>query len=146
MAPAFAGDPVYGTWTVDVARSQYAAAADICYVTTLEDLGNGKFRLTSTRKRANGEVARQDTVSAFDGGDHPDGSGGTTAFTRIDEHRYVMVLKDHGTPLATVMRTISDDGRTMTDVANGSKDGKPFHETLVFERKDSSCEATPQNK
>lgn len=146
--PALAADAVFGTWTLDPARStpQAGLAADVCYVTTLEDVGSGKFRLNTVRIHGDGTTARQDAVFAFDGGDHPNGLGDglTTAFTRIDEHRYAMVLKDHHKAIATVMRTISDDGVTMTSVGNGAMNGKPFHETLVFARKDSTCEAPKQ--
>ena len=142
---ALAADPVFGTWTWDAAHSHAESADDTCYVTALEDLGNGKFRETTTRVRSNGEVIRQDTISAFDGGDHPNGLDGTTAFTRIDAQRYVMVYKERGKAFSTAVRTISADGNTMTHVGDGTVKGKAFHDALVFERKDSTCE-TPNHK
>ncbi len=146
--PALAADAVFGTWTLDPARSSPPAgmAADVCYVTTLEDVGNGKFRVTTMRVHGDGTTARQDAVFAFDGGDHPNGLGDglTTAFTRIDDYRYAMVLKDHRKAIATVMRTISADGSAMTQIGDGAINGKPFHEALVFARKYSTCEAPKQ--
>lgn len=146
--PAVAADPVFGTWTLDPARSspQAGLAADVCYVTMLEDVGGGKFRVNTQRIHGDGTTARQDAVFAFDGGDHPNGLGDglTTAFTRIDEHRYAMVLKDHRKAIATVMRTIAADGTSMTQIGDGAINGKPFHEALVFVRKDSTCEAPKQ--
>jgi hypothetical protein len=135
-----AADPLFGTWTL-VSQAN-SAAADRCYVTSLEDLGNGKFHETSTRVRFSGEVVKQDTISAFDGADHPSGLGAgiTAAFDRIDQNRYVILVKKDGVNFTTVMRTVSDDGNSMTQVANGSVNGKPFSETLVFARKDSTCD------
>lgn len=142
--PAAATDPVFGTWTW-VPDGDAGSATDKCYVTSMEDLGNGKFRETSTRVRANGKVVKQDTVSAFDGFDHPSGLGNgmTAAFNRIDQNRYAITLKKDGKSLATVMRTVSADGNGMTQVVNGTADGKPFSEIQVFARKDGSCEGTP---
>lgn len=144
MLPAAAADPVFGTWTW-IPDGDAAAVPDKCYVTSLEDLGNGKFRETSTRVRTNGAVVKQDTVSAFDGFDHPSGLGDgmTAAFNRIDANRYAITLKKSGKSLATVMRTVSADGNAMTQVVNGSVDGKPFSEIQVFARKNSTCEAAP---
>ncbi len=140
-APAVAADPIYGTWTW---LPQGNAGPDKCYVTSLEDLGNGKFRETSTRVRLNGEVVKQDTVSAFDGFDHPSGMGNgmTAAFNRVDANRYAITLKKAGQSLATVMRTVSPDGNTMTQMVNGTMNGKPFSETQVFVRENSTCDAT----
>jgi hypothetical protein len=139
-----AGDAGFGDWRLDPARTAGSSAQTYtCYVERLDDLGNGKFRETSTRVRADGSVIRQETVSAFDGGDRANGlgDGQTTAFTRIDDRRYAMVFKDHGKGLGTAMRTISGDGGTMTHVGNGTLKGKPFRETLVFAHEEADCEA-----
>jgi hypothetical protein len=130
-------DPVIGTWTLSVKQSK---SDDVCYVTTLEDLGNGKFREAITRLRPGGETIRQDAIFAFDSLDHPSGPTTSTAFTRIDDRRYVMVLKDHGKTVSNVMRTVTDDDNTMLHAENGTRNGRPYRADFVFERRDSSCE------
>lgn len=142
--PAAAGDPVFGTWTLDVVRSK--GTVFTCYVTSLEDLGNGKFRETTSGLANDGSKVSQEAVMAFDGGDHPNGFGAelTTSFTRIDEQRYMLVYKNRHKVYSMVMRTISADGRTMIDTGDGTRGGKPFHTELVFTRRKTSCEPKPK--
>lgn len=132
--PAMAADPVFGTFTLDTAQS---TGGETCQVMTLDDLGNGKFRLTSVTVDGDGAALRQDGIFAFDGLDHPDGAGGTLAFTRIDDLRYAVVIK--GVTRATAMRTLSDDEGIMSEVADGVSDGKRFHALRVYLRRDSQC-------
>lgn len=129
-----AADPVFGSFTLDAAQS---TGSERCAVMALEDLRGGKFRLTGVRVNADGHLTRQDGVFAFDGGDHPDGAGGTAAFARIDAQRYVVVTK--GTVHATAMRTLTDDGAMMTEIADGTDDGDAFHASRVYTRGAGTC-------
>ena len=133
--PAVAADPFFGSFTLDAARS---TSGESCAVLTLEDLGKDKFRLTGVSVAGDGSVNRQDGVFAFDGGAHPQGKG-TLAFTRIDEHRYAVVTK--GAEQSTAVRTLSDDGATMVENADGVRDDEPFHATRVFSRGSGTCDA-----
>ncbi len=126
---------MFGSFTLDAAHS---TGGERCAVMTLEDLGNGKFRLTGVRVGASGNAVRQDGIFAFDGGDHPDGAGGSLAFTRVDEQRYVVVSK--GPVRATAMRTLTDDGATLTENADGIDDGDAFHASRVYTRGTGTCE------
>lgn len=139
--PASAADPVFGSWTLDTTRSKGQTFS--CYVTTLDDLGNGKFRETATGLHRDGGTFHQDAIMAFDGGDHPNGFGEglTTSYTRIDDQRYMMVFKDHHKTYAMVMRTVSPDGKSMLDTGDGSIKGKPYHTELLFARRKGECEA-----
>lgn len=138
-APAFADDPAFGSFTLDPARS---TGGDVCAVTNLEDLGGGKFHMTAVRVTADGKMQHQDGVFAFDGGDHPvalaDGTGGSLAFLRIDDHRYIVVSK--GTVRSTAMRTLSADGAVMTETIDGTDDDEAFRASRVYVRGTGSCE------
>jgi hypothetical protein len=138
-APAVAADAVFGSFTLDPARS---SGGEVCAVTSLEDLGGGKFHLTETRVTAAGKVERRNGVFAFDGGEHPvalaDGIG-RLSFLRIDEHRYVVVSL--GSRHATAMRTLTDDGAIMTETEDGVDDDEAFHALRVWVRGSGSCEA-----
>jgi hypothetical protein len=136
-APALADDPVFGSFTLDPARS---TGGDVCAVMSLEDLGGGKFHMTAVRVAANGKTGHQDGVFAFDGGDHADGAGGSLAFLRIDPQRYVVVSK--GAVRSTAMRTLSADGAVMTEIADGTDDDEAFRASRVYVRGAGSC-ATP---
>jgi hypothetical protein len=133
-APAFADDPVFGSFTLDPARS---TGGDVCATASLEDLGGGKFRMTAVRVGADGKAQHQEGVFAFDGGD-ADGTGGSLAFLRIDPQRYVVVSK--GTVRSTAMRTLSDDGAVMTERVDGTDDGDAFRASRVYIRGTGSCE------
>jgi len=130
-----ADDPVFGSFTLDAVHS---TGGERCAVFSLDDLGNGKFRYSETRVPAEGVVQHHDGIFAFDGGDHSDGAGGTAAFTRIDAQRYVLVTK--GPVHATAMRTLTDDGATLTENADGVDDGDAFHASRVFTRGIGTCE------
>jgi hypothetical protein len=125
---------VFGTFVLDPAQS---SVGERCAVTGLEDLGGGKFRFTETRIDADGKITQRDGVFAFDGADHPDGAGGSLAFTRIDDGRYAMVSK--GTVRATAMRTLTGD--TLTETADGTSDGDAFHALNVYTRGAGTCDA-----
>jgi hypothetical protein len=133
VAPALAGDAAFGTFTLDPARS---TGGEVCAVMTLEDLGSGKFQLTSVRVSAAGKTVRQNGIFAFDGGDHPV-EGGSLAFLRVDPQRYVVVSK--GTVQGTAMRTLSDDGTTLTETVDGTDDGDAFHAARVYVRGSGTC-------
>lgn len=133
-APALAADAVFGSFTLDAVHS---TGGERCAVMTLEDLNSGKFRFTAVRIDADGKRTHQDGIFAFDGGDHPDGTGGSLAFLRIDEHRYAVVSK--GTIRSTAMRTLSADGTALTETADGVNDGEPFRATRIFTRGAGTC-------
>ena len=134
-APAVAADPFFGSFTLDATQS---TSGERCATVMLEDLGNDKFRLTAVSVAGDGTVSQQDGVFAFDGGAHSLGKG-TLAFARIDEHRYAVVSK--GAEQSTAVRTLSDDGATMVENADGVRDDEPFHATRVFSRGIATCDA-----
>ncbi len=134
-APAGAGDVVFGSFMLQTAQS---TAGERCAAISLVDLGNGKFHLTAARVSEDGKAVHQDGIFAFDGLDHPDGAGGSLAFSRIDEARYVVVAK--GTVHATAMRTLGSDGATMTEIADGTDDGDAFHAARVYARRAGTCD------
>lgn len=127
-----AADGVFGTFVLDPVQSR---GGERCAVTQLEDLGNGKFGFRETRIDADGKVVQRNGVFAFDGGDHPDGTGGTLAFTRIDDARYVVVFK--GRVRATAMRTLASD--TLTETIDGAADDDAFHAARVYTRGTADC-------
>jgi len=129
---------VFGTFTLDAAQS---SGGERCAVMTLEDLGGGKFRYDAVRIDAGGATVRQDGIFAFDGGEHPDGAGGTLAFLRIDDARYATVSK--GAVRSTAMRTLSDDGATLTESEDGTSDDDAFRAVRLFTRGAGVCDGDP---
>jgi hypothetical protein len=134
-SPASAADAMFGSFTLDASRS---TGGERCAVFTLEDLGGGKFRFSGQRVAASGAHTTEDGIFAFDGTDHPDGAGGTLAFTRIDEGRYAMVTKSG--VQSTAVRTLSDDGTTLVEEADGVEDEREFHASRVYLRGTGVCE------
>lgn len=134
-APAQASDLIFGQFTLDPARS---TGGDACAVETLEDLGNGKFRLAGTRQASDGTIETSEGVFAFDGGVHSDGTG-SLAFMRIDPLRYAITGNRNGR--FTAMRSMTEDGATMVETTDGVRNGKPFRTSRVFIRGNASCPA-----
>jgi hypothetical protein len=126
---------VFGSFTLDPSRS---TGGDVCAAVSLDDLGGGKFRMTAVRVTADGKMQHQDGMFAFDGGDRADGTGGSLAFLRIDDRRYVVVSK--GVVRSTAMRTLSDDGTVMTETIDGTDDDEAFRASRVYVRGTGSCE------
>jgi hypothetical protein len=127
---------VFGSFTLDPSRS---TGGEVCAAVSLDDLGGGKFRMTAVRVAADGKLQHQDGMFAFDGGDRADGTGGSLAFLRVDDHRYVVVSK--GLVRATAMRTLSADGAVMTETIDGTDDDDAFRASRVYVRGTGSCEA-----
>lgn len=103
---------------------------------SLEDLGNGKFRLNGTRQAADGTTEQSEGVFAFDGGTHPDGIG-SLAFMRIDALRYAVTGDHHGR--FTAMHSLTEDGAVMVERADGVRNGKAFRTSRVFTRGSGTC-------
>jgi len=114
--PCLAASPLDGTWKLNEAKSKMTGMT-----TTITESG-GTYTVTG------GAVTFK---FACDGKDYTilaDRSiactGGPTTFTNV--------LKIGGKPFETTKRTISSDGKTMTEVSTGTRpDGTPFTDTEI---------------
>ena len=74
----------------------------------------------------------------FDGRDHPTPAPDyeTTAWTRVDDHKYLVTRKKMGKVVLTSTNILSADGKTMTITTIGQNAaGQPVHNVRVYDRR-----------
>ena len=140
-AASGASDPFIGTWKLSADKSQYeSGGAPKSFIRTYEDRGGGTIFMTTDVTIPQGS-ARAYLVYRRDGKPYPEAAAGVEAIRMVtvrsvDRRTERMNVSVEGhqsdTPSTT---TISADGRTMTQVVNGTTSkGKPFTNTVVYDR------------
>ena len=144
LAPsAHAGDepgPWFGTWQLNQARSS-RRSADSPYkqvTTRIEPAGDG-LKVTYDMVGTRGGVTHMEWTGRFDGKDYPVQGVDyvlTNAYRHIDERRYEVTVKVDGSPAATAVAAVSNDGQTLTVVTTERDSrGKRTTTTAIYDRK-----------
>jgi hypothetical protein len=133
------GDPIVGTWELNIAKSTYrTGAAPKQETRTFEAVGDS-LKYTAKGIDAQGKPTLRQFVAKYDGKDYPatgHATADTIAYTRIDDHTSQAVLKKAGTVVITNTRVVTRDGKMFTLTDNGTDGaGKPISNVLVFERR-----------
>lgn len=137
-SPAFAADPIVGTWTLDVAKSKFSPDAALVAATRTYSEADGLYTLdqkltsadgkeTSLRtKYRDGKEEKQTATRFVD----------ATVARKIDANTWDFDLKKNGRVVGHVHRTVSPDGKTLTVHNTGMQvSGVVGDQTLVFDRK-----------
>jgi hypothetical protein len=136
-SPAFATDPIVGTWKLNVEKSKFSAATVLTAGTRTYTEANGLYTLEQklttadgkemsirTKYRA-GKEEKQAVTSFID----------TTLAKKIDANTWDFDLKKEGKVVGHVHRTVSPDGKTLTVHNTGMQaTGAIGEQTLVFDR------------
>ena len=136
-SPAFAADPVVGTWKLNVAKSKFSAGAELTAGTRVYTEANGLYTLDQKLTGADGkEISLR--FQYRDGKDVKDMSGAsgtdTTLAKKIDANTWDFDLKKDGKVVGHVHRVVSADGKTLTVHNMGVQlTGAKGDETLVFD-------------
>ena len=137
-SPAFAADPVVGTWKLNVAKSKFSAGAALTAGTRVYTEANGLYTLDQKLTGADGkEISFQ--VQYRDGTEVKQttvGLAGTnmTLAKKIDANTWDFDLKKDGKVVGHVHRVVSADGKTLTVHNTGLQlSGRKGDETLVFD-------------
>jgi hypothetical protein len=135
-APAFAGDPIVGTWKLNVAKSKFAGPA-LKAATRVYTEANGLYTLDQTLTSADGKEISSHT-SYREGKDEKQAAGGpadSVHATKASANTWDFDLMKDGKPAGHVHRVVSADGKTLTVQNSGAKlSGATGDETLVFDR------------
>jgi hypothetical protein len=134
-------DPFVGVWRLSPAKSKYEqGGAPKSFTRTYEDRGGGTIFLTIDAINADGSTVLAYMVYKRDGKPYPEASAGAKAIrmvtvaavdTRTED---VSALVD-GKPAPIGNRiAVSADGKTMTQTIRGEVQGKPFTNTVVYEK------------
>ena len=136
-SPAFAADPVVGTWKLNVAKSKFTAGAELTAGTRVYTEANGVYTLdqkltgkdgkekSNQAQYSNGKDVKQAAAAAAD----------TTFAKKVDANTWDFDLKKDGKVVGHVHRVVSADGKTLTVHNSGMQlSGVSGDETLVFEK------------
>ena len=135
-APAFAADPIVGSWKLNVAKSKLADAA-LTGGTRVYTEANGLYTLDQKLTGADGKE-KSSRTQYRDGKEEKQAPGGPTDVTvakKIDANTWDFDLKKAGKVVGHVHRVVSVDGKTLTVHNAGAKlSGAGGDETLVFDK------------
>ena len=134
--PAFAADPVVGTWKLNVAKSKFGGAP-LKAATRVYSESKGVYSLdqkitgadgketSSKATYSNGKEEKQAAASPAD----------TVTAKMVDANTWDFDLKKDGKSIGHVHRVVSADGKTLTVENHGAKlSGASADETLVFDK------------
>jgi len=135
--PAFAADPIVGTWKLNVAKSKFSPGAELTAGSRIYTEAKGVYTLDQKLTGADGKE-RSSHTQYRDGKDVKQAAGGpadATHATKIDANTWDFDLKKDGKVVGHVHRVVSADGKTLTVHNTGMQlSGATGDETLVFDR------------
>ena len=119
-AAAMAQNPFVGTWKVDYSKSHITGNT-----ISFTPEANGKVRVTQNNRSYSFKP---------DGSAATNSMGETEHWTRLDNNNWKTVTRD-GSENVTDMLKVSDDGKTLTDTATGTKpNGDAINATSTYTR------------
>ncbi|HYX74561.1 MAG TPA: hypothetical protein VE819_07750 [Steroidobacteraceae bacterium] len=137
--PAFAADPIVGTWKLDVAKSKFVPGQELKASTRVYSEANGVYTLDQKLTAADGkEISYR--VQYSDGKDMKQAANSalaldTTHAKKIDANTWDFDLKKDGKAVGHVHRVVSADGKTLTVHNSGTMiSGLTGDQTLVFDK------------
>jgi hypothetical protein len=132
------GDPVIGTWTLNVAKSKFDPGPAPKSGTVTFMLAGEGVHVVADIVGADGTV-HTDYTASYDGTDYPlKGVPGadTVSLKRIDATSSQRTDKMGGKVVGTWTRKVSADGKTMTVTYSGTDaKGQKANNVMVFDRK-----------
>lgn len=132
---AQAGDPLAGTWVLNVAKSKFAGAAPTKQTTTLRAVDGGLYERVE-RVNADGTTTRWELTARYDGKDYPvvgDPARDTVALTRVDRRTVDLVNKKAGTVVSRMRIVVAADGKSRTNAVMDPS-GQQTTALLAFDR------------
>jgi hypothetical protein len=136
-APAFAADPIVGTWKLNVAKSKFSPGQEVKASTRVYTEANGVYTLEQKLTGADGKETSYH-VQYSDGKEMKQDMGGPLDATRakkVDANTWNFELKKDGKVVGHVHRVVSADGKTLTVHNTGMMlSGVTGDQTLVFDK------------
>jgi hypothetical protein len=129
------GDPLVGTWKLNVAKSKGAVKSG---TTKIEASGAG-FNFTVDLEGADGAMHHWSFTANYDGKDYPvtgnSPFGDVVALTRIDARTTRITCTQGGKPTVTQTIVVSSDGKTRTTTSKGvNVKGEAVDTVAVYEK------------
>lgn len=136
---AGAGDPVVGTWELNVTKSKYnPGPAPKSQTRIYEALPQG-MKVTIKTVNADGKSTVVEHPANYDGKDYPitgSAQADVIALKQIDANTSEAILKHADHVVATARRVVSADGKTLTSTYQGTDSGgRKVDSVAVYERR-----------
>jgi hypothetical protein len=115
-AQAQSGDPMLGTWTLNVPRSTHAPGDAAQAGTRTYTQVGAKIAMVSVVVGTDGRTTKSGFFAAIDGVDYPvtgDSTYDAIALSRADVNTVRGTLKQRGKIVATTISTVYKDGKTL---------------------------------
>jgi hypothetical protein len=137
-AAAGAVDPVVGTWTLNAAKSKFAAGQELKSQTRTYTQDSDGISVSVTGARADGTAVSQQSTFKYDNKAYPwTGAADYDAISlkRVNGSTVTAVLMKAGKKVGTTTRSISGHGKvlTLSSKITGA-DGKPYSAVMVFDK------------
>ena len=144
MTPAFAQlSPLrYGTWILNVAKSNYDPGPPPMSQKRTEELVGGAMKTSVEGVDARGNRIAYEFAVPADGKDHPVTGVGmpygsdTIAMIVLDAYTLDATFKKGGTVMGTAHAVMSKDGRTLTVTSKSQANGQTTNNVTVWEKGD----------
>jgi len=136
-----AADAFTGTWTLNVAKSKFAAGTEVKEVNVVVAEQGANLAITVKGTAASGEPisvkytfpAKGGAVTYTEGG--PAAAGATTTVKRLNAGTIDSTTSLNGKDVGSTHAVVSADGKTVTRVVKGmDAQGKAFENSEVYER------------
>ena len=139
-ASAEAADNFLGTWTLNVAKSNYdPGPAPKSQTTKLEAVAGGGMREIGDRVNADGSKTNWQWTAKFDDKDYPvqgDPDRDTVSIKKIDDNTVEVTNKKDGKVANTMKIVVAKDGKSRTNEASFTNaKGVKVHNIIFFDRK-----------
>jgi len=135
--PAFAADPIVGTWKLNVAKSTFSSGQELKSGSRVYTEADGVYTLEQKMSGADGKEMSY-RVQYSDGKDMKQSMGGaldTTHAKKLDANTWDFDLKKDGKVVGHVHRVVSADGKTLTVHNTGMMvSGVKGDQTLVYDK------------
>ena len=137
--PAQGQEPLFGTWKLNIAKSNYSPGPmPRSNIAKWEEFQGG-VKLTVDSEPADGKGVHYESSGKFDGKDNPitgnNPDGDTVAFTKKDSRTYEVVNKKGGKITIKSRIAVASDGKTRVTTQTGTNGkGQPVHITMVYEK------------
>lgn len=137
-AGAQAPKGLVGTWKLNTAKSKFSPGPAPKTMTITYSAEGNNLKIVVDAVPADGAAQRWEMTAAYDGKDYPvigNPNADMISMKRVDDRHGESTFKKGGKVTAVNIRTLSADGNTLTIVSKGTTvDGKPRHDTQVFEK------------
>jgi hypothetical protein len=140
LAPAIAGDPIVGTWKLDVGSSKFVLPPPKEQTEVYRELASGEIEMVLTRVQSDGKSTSTTLTWPSSGGavHDPYGhlpKGETLVETLLGPGEWFVTYMRNGKQYLTMHKLISPDGKTMRQTIRGlDPQGHPAEQIQVVRR------------